>query len=280
MIRRWLAPAPWLIGMLLCGALPALAVAQSEDAQQPAKPLVVEAGREGYAFDRPRILAQQRLLGVAHGVSLLALTCLDLPAHLDATLTAYVPWREGQESTIALAQRDLARHYFGMRAHEARWTDLVNALNLKNQLELGAGSKELAAACETLPTVLRRPRYALAAQFRLQGLLAEATTGIEAELRGSWCRGHLDGLAREVFDARFDAWYEINAPRQAAAAEVLKTEWPVEAPAESFEAWEKELRRDATVSGRAADCLEFSEKLKRPQAALRNLFAPPEETTP
>lgn len=275
MIRRGLA-----LTLLLIGVSPAPTLAQATAPQASVEPLTVAPGREGYAFDRPRVLAQQRLLGVAHGVSLLASACMDDPAHLDATLAAFVPWRESQEATIVTAQRDLARHYFGARASEARWPELVRALNLKNQLDLAPGSKELAAACATLPTALRRPRYALATQFRLHGLLAEATTGIEAELRGGWCRERLDGLARQVFDARFDVWYELNAPRATQAAEVLRTEWPVEAPAESFELWEQELRRDARVLGRAEDCLGFSESLKRPQAALRSMFAPPTEVAP
>lgn len=272
-----------LLGVLLIGVSPAPTLAQAAEQETPAsasEPLTVAVGREGYAFDQPRILAQQRLLGVAHGVSLLASACMDIPAHLDATLAAYVPWREGQEQTITQAQQDLARHYFGARATAARWPDLLRALNLKNQLELAPGSAELGAACETLPAALRRPRYALATQLRLHGLLAEATTGIEVELRGNWCRDRLEGLARQVFDARLDVWRELNAARQEQAAAVLKIEWPVEAPAESFVQWEDELRRDAKVYGNAAGCMVFSESLKRPQAALRALFAAPPVAAP
>jgi hypothetical protein len=58
------------------------------------------------------------------------------------------------------------------------------------------------------------------------------------------------------------------------AAGTLKAEWPVEAPAESFAQWTEELRREARVRGSAEDCMGFSESLKQPQAALRQLFAP------
>lgn len=280
MIRRRLAFLLLRVGMLAIGVSPVPTFAQMvekvEGGPLPASsaPLVVAPDRAGYAFDQPRILAQQRLLGVAHGVSLLVSACMDMPAHIEATLAAYPPWRERQESTIAQAQAELARHYFGARAGEARWPDLLRALNLKARLDIAAGSEELAAACATLPEALRRPRYVLHRQFELQGLLTEATVGIEVELRAAWCRQILEGDARRLFDARHEVWLEINAPRMARATAVLGTEWPVEGPAESFAEWEQELRQDTRLRGRAEDCLTFSERLKQPQAALRMLFAP------
>lgn len=279
---RWLA----LACFGLAGAVsPAPTFAQAANTGPAAaatlrEPLTVAPEREGYAFDRPRILAQQRLLGVAHGVSLLASACMDVPAHIDATLAVYLPWRADQEKAITQAERELARHYFGTRANEARWTDLLQALKLKNQLDLAPGSSELAAACETLPAALVRARYALERQLRLQGLLAEVTMGIEAELRRDWCRKNLDGLPRDVFEVRYETWREINVPRIEQAAAALKVEWPVEGPAESLAQWEAELRGDVTVRGSVADCMGFSESLKRPQAALRLLFAPATEGTP
>lgn len=276
---RALTLALWLI--VAVSPAPTFAEAANDGAPAVAGgPLVVAPGRDGYAFGQPRILVQQRLLGVAHGVSLLASACMDEPAHIDATLAAYLPWRERQEGAIARAQRDLARHYFGARAPDARWPDLVRALQLRNQLELAPASTELAAACETLPAALRRPRYALERQFELQGLLIEATTGIEAELRRDWCRERLEGDARLLFDVRYDTWREFNVLRLARAESILKTEWPVEAPAESFAQWAEELRREARVRGSAEDCMDFSESLKQPQAALRRLFAPSPEVAP
>lgn len=258
---------------LAAAASPAPTFAQAE----PLRPLPDQAG---YAFEQPRILVQQRLLGLAHGVSLLVSACMDQTAHIDAALAAYIPWRESQENAIALAQFDLSRHYFGARAAEARWPDLVRALNLKNQLELAPGSAELAAACATLPMALRRPRYDFAAQFRLQGLLAEASAGIEAELRWNGCREHLEGESRTLLDARYAVWREINEPRLQQAASALQRDWPFDAPAESLAAWQDILRRDARLRGNAADCAAFSENLKRPQAALRNVFVPPPESAP
>jgi len=253
-----------------------LAVAASPALAQDA-PAALQPQQAGYAFEQPRVVAQQRVLGRAHGISLLVSACMDRPEHLDAALTAYIPWREGQESALAAAQQELARHYFGPRAGEARWPDLVRALNLKNQLEPAAAAVDLAAACETLPQALRRPRYDFATQLRLQGWLAEATAGIEAEVRWRWCRGRLDEASRLVLDRRYEVWREINEPRRQQAEAALQREWPIDGPGESLAELQEMLQRDPMLRGDAAACEAFSESLRRPQAALRKAFLPPEQ---
>jgi hypothetical protein len=265
--RRWLA----YLSLVAVAVSPTPGFAQSE--LPPLQPL-----QAGYAFEWPRIVVQQRFLGRAHGVSLLLSACMDKPEFMDPVLTAYVPWRESQDNAIALAQLDLARHYFGARAGEARWPDLLRALNLKNQLDPAPSPAELAAACETLPLALQRPRYDFTVQFRLQALLAEATAGKEAELRWNWCRAHLEGEARTLLDARYAIWREINEPRRLQAAAALQQEWPFDAPAESLAAWQEMQRRDPGMRGDAAACDAFSENLKRPRAALRHAFSLPPET--
>jgi len=264
-IRRWLV------------RLSALVVAVSPGPTFSQTDLPLQPLQAGYAFEQPRIIVQQRLFGLAHGVSLLVSACMDQPEHIDATLAAYVPWRESQENAIALAQLDLARHYFAARAAEVRWPDLVRALNLKNQLELAPASSELAAACATLPLALRRPLYDFTVQFRLQGLLAEVTAGVEADLRWSGCREHLAGDLPTLLDARYAVWREINEPRLQQAEATLRAEWPADAPAASLAAWQDLLRRDARLRGTPAGCAAFSENLKQPRAALRNVYAPPPE---
>jgi hypothetical protein len=72
---------------LLAGILLAtlLASARAEDAPQAVTPaetlpaLEVLPKRQGYAFEEPGILIRQRLFGLAHGLSMLAAACLDLP---------------------------------------------------------------------------------------------------------------------------------------------------------------------------------------------------------
>lgn len=123
---------------------------------------------QGYAFDEPGILIRQRLFGLAHGVSMLAAACLDLPEQSLAIQNTYAAWHAKQAETIAILVRDLSAHHFGKRAAEANWQDLMRALRLKDSIVPSLGSVPLKEACATLAEALTRPRYDFAA------LLAEA----------------------------------------------------------------------------------------------------------
>lgn len=148
---------------LLLAAL--LGSAQAEEAPPAAATAtpVLQAmpGRIGYAHDQPEILLRQRLFGLAHGLSLLAAACLDLPAHSTPIQDAYAAWHAKQMQTIAIIVQDLARYYFGPRADLARWPDLSRALNLADSIQPALGEVTLHAACATLPEAIARPRYAL-----------------------------------------------------------------------------------------------------------------------
>lgn len=154
---------------LLAGVLAAvlLGTAQAEDvpsAMTPAQEhpaLEVPPGRLGYAFDQPEILIRQRLFGLAHGLSLLAAACLDLPAHSGPIQDAYAAWHARQGKAIETIVRDLSGYYFGTRAEEARWPDLSRALNLADSIEKALSEVTLNAACASLPEAIDRPRYEL-----------------------------------------------------------------------------------------------------------------------
>ncbi|MCX7148174.1 MAG: hypothetical protein NTY05_02005 [Rhodocyclales bacterium] len=118
-------------------------------------------GRLGYAVDQPEILIRQRLFGLAHGLSLLAAACLDLPAYSQPIQDAYAAWHVKQRATIETIVRDLSRYYFGPRADEAQWPDLSRALGLKDSIEPALGEVTLHAACASLPAAIVRPRYEL-----------------------------------------------------------------------------------------------------------------------
>jgi len=144
-----------------------LGSAQAEDAPQTVTPaeaqpaLEVPVQRTGYAFDQPEILIRQRLFGLAHGLSLLAAACLDLPAYSGPIQDAYAAWHAKQGKTIEVIVHDLARYYFGSRAGEAQWPDLSRALNLGNRIESALNEVTLHAACASLPEAIGRPRYEL-----------------------------------------------------------------------------------------------------------------------
>ena len=107
------------------------------------------------------MLLRQRLFGRAHGLSLLAAACLDLPAYVQPVGDAYATWHAKQAKTIETIVRDLADHYFGARANEAQWFDLSRAMNLPDSIQPALGEVGLHAACASLPEAIPRQRYAL-----------------------------------------------------------------------------------------------------------------------
>ena len=160
-----------LAGILLAALV---AAAQADDAPKTETPaqarpaLEVPGNRLGYDFDHPEVLIRQRLFGLAHGLSMLAAACLDLPEHSTPIQNAYAAWHAEQAKAIETLVLDLARHYFGPRAAEAGWQDLARALNLNESIHPSLGAVSLQDACASLPEAIARPRY----QF--DKLLAEA----------------------------------------------------------------------------------------------------------
>ncbi len=109
----------------------------------------------GYEVDNPRILAQQLLWGVVHGVRLLGLAC---QRRGDGTAAqAYVDWLDRQWPRIRAAERDLSRHYF--KREQVPMEAIDGALKLKPALE--RPDADLGPACASLPDTLATPRYDL-----------------------------------------------------------------------------------------------------------------------
>jgi hypothetical protein len=106
-----------------------------------------------YAFDHPRLLAQQLIWGRLHGIRLLAQACRDRGEA--AAALAYADWLDRQWPRIRHTERGLARHYFSQEA--ATLEALDRALGLKPELD-PMPAAQLAAACATLPTALAEPR--------------------------------------------------------------------------------------------------------------------------
>ena len=158
-------------GILLAALLACAQAAETSQAITPAAgqaALEVLPQRTGYASDQPGILVRQRLFGLAHGLSMLAAACLDLPEHAQPIQDAYADWRARQGGTIEALVHDLARYYFGAREAEARWQDLARALNLAGSIQFPAGKVSLQDACASLPQAIKGPRY------EFDRLLAEA----------------------------------------------------------------------------------------------------------
>lgn len=144
---------------LLLAALGGAACAQDAPSAQPAASAALRPLHRGYAFEQPEILVRQRLFGLAHGLSLLAGACLDVPEQAGSAQEAYAAWHAKQAATIERLALDLARYYFGERSAEAVWTDLARALSLKESIQDALGAVRLEEACASLPTAIIRPRY-------------------------------------------------------------------------------------------------------------------------
>lgn len=146
--------------------------------------LVALPGREGYAFKQPGILVRQRLFGLAHGVSLLAAACLDLPEHSVPIQNAYAAWHARHVQAIATVVHDLADYYFGPQATAAQWPDLVRALKLSSNIDAALGEFSLSVACASLPQVIEGPRYDLTALLQADPAAAMATIAGEPAAAG------------------------------------------------------------------------------------------------
>lgn len=110
---------------------------------------------QGYAFDKPERLVEQKLWGIAHGARLLALACAR--AGHGAAAEAWVAWQEREREEILSIGRRLARHYFN--SDDAPPDAIERALGL--QAALALPPEQLAPACATLAEALAQPRYDL-----------------------------------------------------------------------------------------------------------------------
>lgn len=254
-----------LLPTALCALFCASAIAQD-----------AAAIRDGYAFAVPRILAQQRIFGLAHGITLLAAACADTPAAREA----HAAWQTRQQAAIDGAVADLGHYYFGAPTERSV---LAERMRLRAALDYAPDSAELRAACDTLPAALAQPRYDLVARLRLEAAMASVVVATAVEAHDRHCRERLTGLAGRIHEERYRVWREINTPNLEDAAATLERDWPADAPAASYADWVAALRKETRVGGSQADCLDFSASLRSPDTALRNVFRlppPPRTTTP
>lgn len=133
----------------LIALLAVLLIQPAAWAQEPAVP-------QGYAFDRPQVLADQRVWGIAHGARLLALACAH--AGHGVAAEAWVDWQERESAQIEVIRAALGQYYF--KSDDAPLDAVANALGLSASLSLP--SETLAPACATLAEALAQPRYDLA----------------------------------------------------------------------------------------------------------------------
>ena len=197
-----------------------------------AAPLIPQ--HEGYAFDQPRLLVEQRLFGITHGVILLAATCVSEPEYREVLIPVYEQWHEMQQATIEQIRFDLARHYFGERAPEATWADIARALKLKSALGLKPGSKDLQAACNSFAEALQKPEYDLYQLSLMMNRLAAAKT-IEAKV--SDCLAIQSEEPRAALDEAMVAWHKTYDVGITEARTLLERRWPDPEFARALDRW-------------------------------------------
>lgn len=219
-------------------------------------------GRSGYAFDKPRILLQQRLFGLYHGVTLLAQACKGR----DEAAAAYRSWRERQEGAIATARIDLGRHYFGGFAEEATDGQLVQAIGLKRSLEPEPGGEQLDAACATLPEALTKFRYDLGGQFSLQVLLARLQTAAGIEGKISYCRRRAGDSGMASLNEAAVKWQAQYAPALREARDAVAPRWEEAGLDRPLEQWLQRVGKAVERSTLARECNGLEPWLSTPAA--------------
>jgi hypothetical protein len=183
---------------------------------------------KGYAFDKPAVLVQQRLFGLAHGVTLLVSTCLadgSATNSRDSILEAYAKWDSAQAHIIEELQGSLSSYYFAERSAAAKWADIAAALNLPAVLALKPGSLEMMAACDSLPETLQKPRYDLERQYRLQRLAARLAAATTTEALADACRASLPDEAAQSIEEGMQRWREAYGTLVSDARATLEQQW-------------------------------------------------------
>lgn len=246
---------------LLLVAVSALAQAPVEEVPRRATPSLPVPG---YAFDRPRLLTQQLLWGLAHGVRLLAVTCRSLD-NGDSAALAYLEWSERYRERLRRATRDLARHYFGQE--DASYEALSAMMNLKSILAYAA--EDLAPACDSLPEALGAERYDLERFYDLHRDAARVERAEAIRALVKRCRGEGDSPG---IDAAFAEWETVNAPLELSALDRLAGG---SGDAAADARWRREIGQGAVLP--AVPCGNLPALLSSPGYGLLQVFGSDDE---
>lgn len=256
-----------LLSAVCCGWL------STSRADELAAPPLVSIERQGYAFEYPRVLAEQRLFGIAHGIALLAEACSKEPLHAQSTDSAYRQWYEQQQLLVESLKSNLAEFYFGPGAGQASWKHIAAALSLRERISPEPGSEQMAAACASLPEALQQPRYDLNALFQLEAAMAATTQAVRIDAQVAACLPRLPAAAQDELRAAHVDWQRSEA----AAAEQAQTQllhyWRSIQTESPIEDWKKAIAAAYAKPG-VGICKRLAVALRAPQAALSQSFAP------
>ena len=223
----------------------------------------VPAVPAGYVFTDPRLLTQQLIWGLVHGVRLLANACRSRPDGAAASL-AYADWLDAQQERIADAARDLARHYYG--CDQVPLDALTHALGLKAALDLPLA--EEAAACASFGQALATERYDLELFFTLRRDAARLARSESVRAAAARCRPKLPAEKLTALDVALGRWETANG-----AMEILARARFSGSVAETAEArrWRQEAGGGAVPA--AVPCAGLADSLALPSFSLDSVFA-------
>lgn len=257
----------------------ALCIASGFASAEEALPLA-SIDRQGYAFEYPRVLVRQKMFGIAHGVALLADACRSVPSQAQRVENAYAVWRDVQHDEIAATEQELKRFYFGPRAAEARYENVVRALNLREALDFDPASARLEAACATLPDVLKQVRYDLHGIFQLEQALTQTQQAKRIETQVSVCGDRMSEEQRNLLVDRYGLWWAQQSDVAAAARDYLNTHWQTANLDGTPEQW-LALQTTRYANPPPARCQELADWLLQSPNALNDSFAlPPDPAAP
>jgi hypothetical protein len=223
--------------------------------------------RQGYAFEFPRVLAEQRLFGIAHGVALLAEAC-----HPDPAVTsAYAEWRERQREPLDAIKNELAVFYYGTHAADASWANVASTLNLRPRLDLAP--ERLQEACASLPQALQEARYDIAGRLRLEAALAQNALAIRVETQHDVCATRLADHDGAILAEHYAAWASRENAAATEARARLDQEWVANAMSGEADDVIKALRHKYSNPPQAT-CEKLADWLDTPAATIEQAFAP------
>jgi hypothetical protein len=217
---------------------------------------------DGYAFRKPRLLTQQLIWGLVHGVKLLAETCRG-QENGQAVANAYADWLERYDRRIQGAARDLSRHYFGQDAAPAEALNV--ALHLKPQLDLPPD--DLAPACSSAVEAINAPRHDLDLFYALRRDAARVERAEAVRARVAACLKSLAAEPAASLEAKFAAWAQVNELFENVSRSRLLS---LKGDSAEDRQWRHEAGAGAVPP--AVECDKLAGDLAEPAYALGNVF--------
>jgi hypothetical protein len=227
-----------------------------------AEPAPRPPAHSGYAFTAPRLLTQQLLWGLVHGVRLLANACRGSAAG-EGVMTSYADWQDRYQLRISSAARELAMYYYGHP--QATLGGLMTALNLRPALDLAPDVLE--PACASFAEAVSARRYNLDLYFAMRRDAARMARAVAIRERVRRCQASLDETRRETLAAAFAEWEVTNGALESVVRARIDNLVGSEADAQN---WLRDAGAGAAPPG--VPCSELALQLNEPTHDLRRAF--------